>query len=79
MVRLLGFTEERIKRVEEALAKYATVDEAINENRKLSLEGYKLKEGPKNDPTKIVSEAELERYLAKGWNVKRFCHQEEYS
>lgn len=70
MVRLLGFPEDRIKRVEEALAKYATVDEAIGEIRKLSLEGYKLKKNAKKDPKKIVSEDELERYLADGWDVQ---------
>ena len=70
MVRLLGFPEDKIKRVEEALAKYATVDEAMNEIRKLSLEGYRLKENPNNDPKKIVAEEELEHYLAEGWDVQ---------
>lgn len=36
--RLLGLSEERIKHVEEALAKYKTIDEAINEIRKLNVE-----------------------------------------
>ncbi|MBS7637156.1 hypothetical protein KEJ37_07510 [Candidatus Bathyarchaeota archaeon] len=40
MVKILGFSEDKIKRVEEALAKYATVDEAVEEIRKLNLEGY---------------------------------------
>jgi len=70
MVRILGFPEDRIKRVEEALAKYATVDEAMEEIRKLSLEGYKLEENARNDPKKIVSEDELEHYLAEGWDVQ---------
>ena len=70
MVRLLGFPEDKIKRVEEVLAKYATVDEAINEIRKLSLNGYKLKEEANADPKKIISEKELERYLAEGWDVQ---------
>jgi len=68
MVKLLGFPEDRIKRVEEALAKYATVDEAMDEVRKLSLGGYKLREND-SDPKKIVEEHELERYLAEGWDV----------
>ncbi|MBX5321280.1 MAG: hypothetical protein QHH12_08245 [Candidatus Bathyarchaeota archaeon] len=54
----------------EALAKYATVDEAMEEIRKLSLESYKLKENSNNNPKKIVDEKELERYLAKGWDVQ---------
>jgi site-specific recombinase XerD len=70
MVRILGFPEDRIKRVEEALAKYATVDEAMEEIRKLSLEGYKIKENTRSDPKKIVSEDELEHYLAEGWDVQ---------
>jgi len=37
-VKVLGFSEDKIKRVEEALAKYKTVDEAVEEIRKLRLE-----------------------------------------
>lgn len=70
MVKILGFSEEKIKRVEEALAKYKTVDEAMNEIKKLSLEDYKLKDRANNDPKKVISEKELERYLAKGWDVQ---------
>lgn len=70
MVRLLGFPEDRIKRVEEALAKYKTVDEAMEEIRKLSLEGYKVKGNPNSDPKKIIDEDELERYLTEGWDVQ---------
>jgi len=70
MVRLLGFPEDKIKRVEEALAKYETVDEAMEEIRKLSLEGYKVREDVNSDPKKIVDEDELEKYLADGWDVQ---------
>jgi len=69
-VRLLGFSDDKIKRVEEALAKYATVDDAMEEIRKLSLEGYKLRENSKNDPKKIIDERDLENYLARGWDVQ---------
>lgn len=55
-VKLLLFSEDKIKRVEEALAKFKTVDDAMEEIRKLSLEGHKLKENPNNDPKKIVDE-----------------------
>ena len=54
MVRILGFPEEKIKRVEETLAKYASVDGAIEEIRKLSLEGYRVAGNPKSDPKKII-------------------------
>ncbi|MHA1207841.1 MAG: hypothetical protein ACTSSA_02525 [Candidatus Freyarchaeota archaeon] len=70
MVRLLGFPEDRIKRVEEALAKYKTVDEAVDGIRKLSLEGYRLKGNANRDPKKIINENELENHLAEGWDVQ---------
>jgi len=70
MVKLLGFPEDTIKRVEEALAKYKSVDDAMDEIRKLSLGSYKLKEDPNKDPKRIVDEDELERYLAEGWDVQ---------
>jgi hypothetical protein len=54
--------------VEEVLAKYKTVDEAMGEIRRLSLEGYKLRE--RNDPKKVIDEAELKHYLAEGWDVQ---------
>lgn len=55
------------KRVEEALAKYKTVDDALEEIRKLNLETYKHKA---NNPKKIVSEEQLEHYLNQGWDVQ---------
>jgi hypothetical protein len=65
--KLLGYPEDRIKRIEEALAKYKSVDEAMNEIRKLSLESYKVKNN--SDPKKVIKEDELEHYLAEGWDV----------
>jgi integrase len=41
MVRILGFSDDKIKKVEEALAKYEHMDEALEEIKKLSLESYK--------------------------------------
>lgn len=70
MVRLLGFPEDRIKRVEEALAKFTTVDEAVDHIRKLSMECHKLRENSSKDPKKIIDEGELERYLAEDWDVQ---------
>jgi len=68
--RLFGYDEDKIKRVEEALAKYASVDDAIEEIRKFSLEGYRLRENPKKEPKKIIDENDLENYLEKGWDVQ---------
>jgi len=70
MVRLLGFPEDKIKRIEEILAKYKDVDEAMEEIRKLGLESYRVRGNPNGDPKKIVCEEELERYLAEGWDVQ---------
>ncbi len=69
-VRLLGFSEDKIKRVEEALAKYATVDDAVTEIRKLSLESHKLRENIENDPKMIIDERDLEDYINMGWDVQ---------
>ena len=56
--------------MEEALAKYASVDDAVEEIKKLSLGGYRLRENPKNEPKKIIDENDLENYLAIGWDVQ---------
>ena len=42
----------------------------MDEIRKLSLEGYKVKGNPSNDPKKIIDEGELERYLTEGRDVQ---------
>jgi len=69
-VKLLGFPEDKIKRVEEALAKYATVDDAVEEIRKLSLEGHKLRRNTQKDPKRVIDERDLENYIARGWDVQ---------
>lgn len=68
-VKLLGFPEDKIKRVEEALAKFATVDDAMEEIRKLSLEDHKVRGNPTSDP-KIIDESSLEVYLTQGWDIQ---------
>ncbi|MEM2897266.1 MAG: site-specific integrase [Candidatus Bathyarchaeia archaeon] len=77
MVKLLGFPEDTIKRVEEALAKYSTVDEAMDEIKKLKLESYRMrKKEMANDDSlnceskKIIGEHDLEAYMAKGWDIQ---------
>lgn len=66
MARLLSFPEEKIKRVEEALAKYRTVNETMDEIRKLGLGEYKVGGESKHGSKKIIEESELEKYLAEG-------------
>ena len=66
--------EDINKIISGASPKYAcmheNVDDAMEEVRKLSLESYKLKGNPSDDPQKMVSEEQLENYLARGWNVQ---------
>ena len=78
MVKILGFSEEKIKRVEEALAKYERVDEALEEIKKLSLESYKESEETdcngqgncKRHKVKIVQgEQKLIKFLSEGWDL----------
>ena len=78
MVKLLGFSEEKIKRIEEALAKYERVDEALEEIKKLSLEPYKEsgetdcnEQGNcKRHEVKIIrGEERLVRFLREGWDL----------
>lgn len=69
-VKLMGFPEDRIRRVEEALAKYATIDDAMEEIRKLSLRSYQGRSKKPNDPKKIIDEHDLENYLTRGWDIQ---------
>lgn len=61
--------------MEETLAKYKTIDEAINEIGKLNVEN-RLKEDVVKDPRKIIDEEDLENYLAEGWDVQAIPLQE---
>ena len=73
-VKILGFSEEKIRRVEETLAKYETVDEAMDEMRKLGRDAYKAEETIFDGlinlrfESKVVAQANLEenRYLVRG-------------
>jgi integrase len=82
MVKVLGFSDEKIKRVEEALAKYEHVDEALEEIKKLSLESYKESNERINDDdcngkgncrkheVKLIrGEQRLIRFLSEGWDL----------
>ena len=40
-VKLLGYSDDKIKRVEEALAKYKNIDDGLDEIKKLSLHSRK--------------------------------------
>ena len=68
MAKLLGFSEEKIKKIEEILAKYKSVDEAMDEIRKLREEEM-LPNGGRKIQVKLVSERELVNYLETGWEI----------
>lgn len=46
LVKVLGYSEDRIKQVEDALAKYENVDDALEEIKKLELRSYKEERKP---------------------------------
>lgn len=60
--RLLGFPEERLKKLEEILAKTENLEEAIEHFRKLG-------ENNQNNNHKIIGENELIDYLNQGWQI----------
>jgi len=82
MVSILGFSDDKIKKVEEALAKYENVDEALQEIKKLSFGAYKESNERKNredcdeerkcrrNEVRIVQgEHKLIRFLNEGWDL----------
>lgn len=84
MVRVLGISDEKIKKVEEALAKYEHVDKALEEIKKLSLGSYKKTDKGNNETNcdgegncgkheiRIVrDEQRLIRFLSEGWDLVR--------
>ncbi len=69
MARLLGFSERKNKSIEKILAKkYKSVDETMNEMRKLR-EGEMFPNGGRKIQVKLVSERELVTYLETGWEI----------
>ena len=68
MAKLLGFPEDKIRRIEEILAKYRSVDEAMDEIRKLR-EEVTLPNGGRRYRAKMVDADELVRYVEEGWEV----------
>lgn len=68
MAKLLGFPEDKIRRIEEILAKYKSVDEAMDEIRKLR-EEVTLPNGGRRYRAKMVDADELVRYVEEGWEI----------
>jgi len=74
--RLLGFGDERIRRLEEVLARAKNVDEAIEEFKKLREEPG---DPPKPNSVKIVrGEKELIKHLEQGWLLIKELNHDKY-
>ena len=73
--RLLGFGEERLKRLEEVLARAKNVDEAVEEFKKLQETGNNMKP----NSIKIVNgEKELIQHLENGWSLIKELNHNKY-
>lgn len=68
MAKMLGHSDEKIKRIEEILAKYKSVDEAMDKIRKLR-EDELLPNGGRRFKAKIVCEEGLVNYIEAGWEI----------
>jgi len=74
--RLLGFGEERIRRLEEILARAKSVDEAITEFRKLQEEPD---DPPRKNSVKIVKgDQALIEHIEKGWILIKELNHDKY-
>lgn len=79
MVKVLGFSEDKIKKVEEALAKYENTDEALEEIKKLNLNAQMEKDRKEHvradamhnrKETRIVrGDDKLVKFLNDGWDL----------
>jgi hypothetical protein len=81
MVNILGFSDDKIKKVEEALAKYENVDDALDEIKKLSLNSHAYaKQNKSIDQGKarvriVRGEQRLIGLLSEDWDlVKELSH-----
>jgi hypothetical protein len=74
--RLMGFGEEKLKRLEEALARAKTTDEAIEEFKKLSENPANPKE--RNNVKIVNGEKELLSHLENGWTIIKELNHDKY-
>ena len=74
--RLLGFGDERLRRLEEVLARAKNVDEAVEEFKKLREEP---EDPPRQNNVKIVcGEKELVKHLENGWSLIKELNHDKY-
>ena len=88
-VKLLGYSDDRIKRIEEALAKYEKVDEALDEIKKLDSKSNNRSGNGKveNQHSGSYSKAEvrivrgerrLVRFLGENWDLVKELSQDRF-
>jgi hypothetical protein len=75
--RLLGFGDERLKRLEEVLARSKNVDEAVEEFKKIREEPDDPPQ--QNNHVKIVNgDKELIKHLQQGWTLVKELNHDKY-
>jgi integrase len=91
IVKILGYSDERIKKVEEALAKCKDVDDALEEIKKIRLESHKEakesghREGPaeynartKSEVRIVKGEQTLTKLLGQNWDLVKELSQDRF-
>jgi len=89
--KMLGYSDDRIKKIEEALAKYEHVDEALDEIKKLSLdsraanvsalngeERVRVEYGRKRKVRLVKGERDLMQLLNDDWNLVKELSDQRY-
>jgi integrase len=79
MVKLLGFPDDKIKRIEETLAKHEKVDDAMEEIKKLSIGSYKENFRQHSSGFRIVKgEEKLVKSLNSGWDLVKELSEDKF-
>jgi len=72
--KILGYSEDRIKRIEEALAKYEHVDDALEQIKKLNVESYKEQDIQESRRKKLHSNKRQVRIIQGAQTLVRFMN-----
>jgi hypothetical protein len=84
---MLGYPDDRIKKIEEALAKYEHIDEALEHIKKLNIDSYKERpqENQRKEPfhnkrqVRIVQGTQtLVRFMNEGWDLVKELTDEKF-
>jgi len=86
--KILGYSDDRIKRIEEALAKYERVDEALEHIKKLNTDSYKEQDidekhqrtipGHKRQIRIIQGSQSLIRFMNDGWDIVKELSEDKF-